>query len=94
MRDINVLEGQVIIVGDSSIVLERIDFNSTKSFIVYTLSEDGSNDSTFEQAILHAGEMIQLMPQVLLAALRVVKGKETYAVVGLDTPHDISIVGE
>ena len=90
MRGYNILEGQTVLVGDASVMIERIEFNSTKSFIKYKLSE---GSSTFEQAIVHAGEMIHLMPLVILAAIRIVRGKETYAVVGIETPHDISILG-
>gem|GEM_PF-4854910 len=58
MQNISILEGQTILVGDASIVIERIDFNSTKSFISYQLSEDSS---VLEQATLYVGEFIQLM---------------------------------
>ena len=89
MQDINVLEGHTILVGDTSIMIERIDFNSKKSFIVYTLSKESA---TSEQLTLHVGKMIQLMPQALLAVLRIGRTtKETYAVMGLDTPHEIAI---
>ena len=89
MQDINVTEGQTIIVGDTSIMIERIDFNSKKSFVVYTLSEESSSS---EQFILHVGRMIELMPQALLAVLRIGRTtEETYAVMGLDTSHEISV---
>ena len=89
----NILEGQSIVVGDASIMVGRIDFNSTRSFIEYKLLADGS---TPEQVTLtlRAGEMIQLLPEVILSVLRIVKAKETYAVLEFDAPDDIFIMRE